>query len=274
MSTTTVTANSPLSTTTDHQETPTIIVEQCSSCKSTKRRPFQENLDDQENDQHLSKKPNLSQLANQFTNIHISDTLLRTFSAPISPPVHPSFFNPFTPENDSKTAQGLMQRCVSDPTPVLGFPVSSPESKIGNSPVEETPKTKTASLPPRRINPMLRHRRRIEAERIRRRKSGDVSSEEKVKKMKEIMGVTSQWLSRIAQEDEPQKQQQERSQDTHHVAETPKEENVGEKCDAQTEEEAVSVEKTGECLVIQFKCNCSKTYQILLYGDACYYKLM
>lgn len=114
-----------------------------------------------------------------------------------------------------------MQRCVSDPTPVLGFPVSSPESKIGNSPAEETPKTKTASLPPRRINPMLRHRRRIEAERIRRRKSGDASSEEKVKKMKEIMGVTSQWLSQIAQEDEPQRQDEEGCQDTH-VAETPK----------------------------------------------------
>lgn len=114
-----------------------------------------------------------------------------------------------------------MQRCVSDPTPVLGFPVSSPESKIGNSPAEETPKTKTASLPPRRINPMLRNRRRIEAERIRRRKCGDASSEEKVKKMKEIMGVTSQWLSRIAREDEPKQQEQEKCQDTY-VAETPK----------------------------------------------------
>ncbi|KAF5934971.1 hypothetical protein HYC85_026100 [Camellia sinensis] len=39
-------------------------------------------------------------------------------------------------------------------------------------------------------------------------------------------------------------------------------------------EEAVSVERTGECLIIHFKCPCNKGYEILLSGKNCYYKLM
>lgn len=39
-------------------------------------------------------------------------------------------------------------------------------------------------------------------------------------------------------------------------------------------EEAVSVEKVGESLIVHFKCPCSKAYQILLSGGNCYYKLM
>ncbi|KAL1806363.1 hypothetical protein ACET3Z_029431 [Daucus carota] len=182
------------------------------------------------------------------------------------------FLTPLTPENDTNKSQTVLPRCASDPTPVLGFPVSSPESKVGNSSGNWTVKTNTAPLPPRWNSMISRRRRRIEAERMRKR--AEARSQEKVKKMREIMGVTSRWLRRIAQDDQEKEQEQEGSQDTH-VAQNPKEEeNVGEKCDPETEEEAVSVEKIGECLVLQFKCNCSKTYQILLYGDVCYYKLM
>lgn len=39
-------------------------------------------------------------------------------------------------------------------------------------------------------------------------------------------------------------------------------------------DEAVSVDKTGECLIIKFKCPCSKAYHILLSGTSCYYKLI
>ncbi|GKV50075.1 hypothetical protein SLEP1_g56791 [Rubroshorea leprosula] len=39
-------------------------------------------------------------------------------------------------------------------------------------------------------------------------------------------------------------------------------------------EDAVWVEKTGECLAVHFKCPCSKGYQILLSRGKCYYKLM
>lgn len=39
-------------------------------------------------------------------------------------------------------------------------------------------------------------------------------------------------------------------------------------------EEAVCVERTGECLVVHFKCPCGKGYQILLSGRECYYKLI
>ncbi|XP_050216000.1 uncharacterized protein LOC126667078 [Mercurialis annua] len=39
-------------------------------------------------------------------------------------------------------------------------------------------------------------------------------------------------------------------------------------------EEAVNVEKTGECLTVHFKCPCSKGYKILLDGKSCYYRLM
>ncbi|GKV47830.1 hypothetical protein SLEP1_g54689 [Rubroshorea leprosula] len=39
-------------------------------------------------------------------------------------------------------------------------------------------------------------------------------------------------------------------------------------------EDVVWVEKTGECLVVHFKCPCGKGYQILLSGGKCYCKLM
>ncbi|KAE8721160.1 hypothetical protein F3Y22_tig00016637pilonHSYRG00028 [Hibiscus syriacus] len=39
-------------------------------------------------------------------------------------------------------------------------------------------------------------------------------------------------------------------------------------------EEAVKVEKIGECLDLQFKCPCGKGYKILLSGNNCYYKLI
>ncbi|CAN4121921.1 unnamed protein product [Withania somnifera] len=38
-------------------------------------------------------------------------------------------------------------------------------------------------------------------------------------------------------------------------------------------EEAVWVERMGSCLILHFKCPCGKGYQILLYGNNCYYKL-
>ncbi|GMI79108.1 hypothetical protein like AT2G32235 [Hibiscus trionum] len=39
-------------------------------------------------------------------------------------------------------------------------------------------------------------------------------------------------------------------------------------------EEAVTVEKIGECLDLHFKCPCGKGYKILLSGKNCYYKLI
>ncbi|KAF5736425.1 hypothetical protein HS088_TW14G00567 [Tripterygium wilfordii] len=38
--------------------------------------------------------------------------------------------------------------------------------------------------------------------------------------------------------------------------------------------EAVNVERTGDCLTINFKCPCGNGYQILLSGSSCYYKLI
>ncbi|KAL0366847.1 UNVERIFIED_CONTAM: hypothetical protein Sradi_3574800 [Sesamum radiatum] len=38
-------------------------------------------------------------------------------------------------------------------------------------------------------------------------------------------------------------------------------------------QEAVWVEKNGECLVLHFKCPCGNGYQILLFRSSCYYKL-
>ncbi|KAF5752434.1 Glycerol kinase [Tripterygium wilfordii] len=39
-------------------------------------------------------------------------------------------------------------------------------------------------------------------------------------------------------------------------------------------EEAVNVERTGECLLVNFKCPCGKGYQILLSSKSSYYKLI
>ncbi|KAK6131601.1 hypothetical protein DH2020_034615 [Rehmannia glutinosa] len=38
-------------------------------------------------------------------------------------------------------------------------------------------------------------------------------------------------------------------------------------------QEAMWVEKNGECLVLHFKCPCGNGYQILLSRKNCYYKL-
>lgn len=54
----------------------------------------------------------------------------------------------------------------------------------------------------------------MEAARMRRKREEARSTQEKVKKMKEIIGVTSRWLSRIARDDQEKEQEQEGSRDT------------------------------------------------------------
>ncbi|GFZ02760.1 hypothetical protein Acr_15g0013680 [Actinidia rufa] len=53
--------------------------------------------------------------------------------------------------------------------------------------------------------------------------------------------------------------------------------NCAPKDETETEtesEEAVSVERSGNCLILHIKCPCGKGYQVLLSGRNCYYKLM
>lgn len=79
----------------------------------------------------------------------------------------------------------------------------------------------------------------------------------RLRRMKERMKQMSKWCKKVLQDSEDAGPEQ-----THE--DTLESES----------EEAVSVEKVGESLIVHFKCPCSKAYQILLSGGNCYYKLM
>ncbi|XP_047938649.1 uncharacterized protein LOC125186339 [Salvia hispanica] len=94
---------------------------------------------------------------------------------------------------------------------------------------------------------------------------GENPSAKRLKRMKERLKVMSEWWNQVASEDDDEENLESENDND------PKEE-----CEGEAEipsQEAVFVEKSGECLVLHFKCPCGDGYQILLSGDNCYYKL-
>ncbi|KAK8712848.1 hypothetical protein V6N13_148076 [Hibiscus sabdariffa] len=83
-------------------------------------------------------------------------------------------------------------------------------------------------------------------------------SAKRLKRMKERMKEMSNWWGEAIKEVE----------DVISTTEETKDKDEGD-C-----EEAVRVEKIGECLDLHFKCPCGKGYKILLSGKNCYYKLI
>ncbi|PSS10023.1 Mucin-2 like [Actinidia chinensis var. chinensis] len=88
---------------------------------------------------------------------------------------------------------------------------------------------------------------------------------ERMKRMKDRMREMSRWWEEVLHQDD----------DVDSGSEDDK--NCAPKDETETEtesEEAVSVERSGNCLILHIKCPCGKGYQVLLSGRNCYYKLM
>ncbi|KAG6423049.1 hypothetical protein SASPL_113433 [Salvia splendens] len=83
--------------------------------------------------------------------------------------------------------------------------------------------------------------------------SGENPTAKKLKRMKERLREMREWWNQVATEDEDEEECEEETQNP--------------------SQEAVFVEKSGECLVLHFKCPCGDGYQILLSGNNLYYKL-
>ncbi|XP_074348150.1 uncharacterized protein LOC141686937 [Apium graveolens] len=220
----------------------------------------------------VSKKPNFSpspdvlsgQSLECFKKIQLRPTILRrTISEPIDP--HCEFSSTRSSEN--------LQRTLSDLSLVQA---KSPETDRRIVPVVNAVETTPSSLTRRR--PVV-HRKICDA-----MSSGMIGSDTKespssleLKKIKKGLRQMSQWFSEALemeddQEQEDGKQEQQKGCECKHHTESPKGKEWSE---AENEiDEAVSVDKTGECLIIKFKCPCSKAYHILLSGTSCYYKLI
>ncbi|XP_047950604.1 mucin-7-like [Salvia hispanica] len=84
-----------------------------------------------------------------------------------------------------------------------------------------------------------------------------VSSEnptaKRLRRMKERLREMREWWNQVATEDDDEEECEEETQNP--------------------SQEAVFVEKSGECLVLHFKCPCGDGYQVLLSGNNLYYKL-
>ncbi|KAL3507481.1 hypothetical protein ACH5RR_032863 [Cinchona calisaya] len=90
----------------------------------------------------------------------------------------------------------------------------------------------------------------------------------RLKRMKNRLREMSQWWNEVIKEGEEDGGSEDNDslpKDESEVSQVS--ENEG-PC-----EEAVWVERNGECLILHFKCPCGKGYQILLNGKNCYYKL-
>ncbi|KAH7859847.1 hypothetical protein Vadar_006206 [Vaccinium darrowii] len=188
----------------------------------------------------------------------------------------------------------ILRRCISDPVTSPGINPQSPENATTTvSGATPSPTKGTASLPPiprvlrRSISdPLSRSPSSGELGSGSRNRGGlDSPSSKSLKRLKnrmrEMREMIHRWDEVMGEEDEDENSNGCGNCGTiTEVGFTETETGCG-NCGAITEvgftetetEEAVSVEKTGDCLVIHFKCPCKKDYQILLSGNNCFYKL-
>ncbi|KAL1561668.1 hypothetical protein AAHA92_04345 [Salvia divinorum] len=83
--------------------------------------------------------------------------------------------------------------------------------------------------------------------------SGENPTAKRLKRMKERLREMREWWNQVATEDDDEEECEEETQNP--------------------SQEAVFVERSGEGLVLHFKCPCGDGYQILLSGNNLYYKL-
>ncbi|KAL3506241.1 hypothetical protein ACH5RR_031623 [Cinchona calisaya] len=90
----------------------------------------------------------------------------------------------------------------------------------------------------------------------------------RLKRMKDRVREMSQWWNEVIKESEEDSDSEDNNDNlSKEESESEVTENEG-PC-----QESVWVERNGGCLVLHFKCPCSKGYQIVLNGKNCYYKL-
>ncbi|KAF2285567.1 hypothetical protein GH714_005547 [Hevea brasiliensis] len=241
----------------------------------------------------IPKKPKKLFLEpHENTNITSTSPSLRDFSK-ITLPCTSSLLN-FGPAKPIHTnSLPVLRRCHSDPysPPVAGLdthsgsgtgssanllPQSPPESaKTVGATAVATPGSKAAaSLPPR--PPMLRRTVSDPSPNksfSRSSSCDDVTVDESpqykwLRKMRDCMKEMNQWCVELMPGGVMGEDEQEDKGTQGNTANATKAGSVIEY------EEAVCVERTGECLVVHFKCPCGKGYQILLSGRDCYYKLI
>eukprot|EP00257_Ricinus_communis_P016013 XP_015574055.1 uncharacterized protein LOC107261176 isoform X1 [Ricinus communis] len=247
-------------------------------------------LDPPPQDYQYSKKPK---------KLFLDTTIpsLRDFSK-ITLPSTSSFLGFGSPSN-SAFSPPVLRRCHSDPLqPPVGHQLESLSNQTPQSPPESvqmagettatTPVSKatSASLPPR--PPLLR--RTVSEPSPDKSLSRSSSSSDYadpnyklLKRMRDCIKEMSHWWDEyLPNLHHATGEEYGENKDTKDTNATKYEEDKGTEdtnatvqADLVTEiEEAVCVEKAGECLTINFKCPCSKGYKILLSGKDCYYKLM
>ncbi|KAK4715346.1 hypothetical protein R3W88_013684 [Solanum pinnatisectum] len=94
--------------------------------------------------------------------------------------------------------------------------------------------------------------------------NGESPTTMRLKRMKDGMREMRQWWDLMIQEEE------ETSHEENKIVKDDETDSGGGEALC---EEAVWVERMGNCLILHFKCPCGNGYQILLCGNNCYYKL-
>ncbi|CAA0818675.1 Unknown protein [Striga hermonthica] len=202
-----------------------------------------------------------------------SPPLRRTVSEPIHTPddMNPSappaqspaflFQSPKQPQENPNPNNVLQDSFpLPNPPPVVHRTVSDP-SPLANHQVVAAGGTTPHSRRP----PLARNTQRSPS-------CAESPSTKRLRRMKERLKEMSQWWNQVVQEDEEDDDDESENDFTENIRkeepEKPENDEVG-----NPSQEAVWVEKKGECLVLHFKCPCGTVYQILLSGNNCYYKL-
>ncbi|CAI9112271.1 OLC1v1012691C1 [Oldenlandia corymbosa var. corymbosa] len=207
-------------------------------------------------------------LQNGFTKIPLSSTGLgRTLSAPI----------PTKNLYDQFSEGALTNSLIHNPSPekssgVNSVPVHLPPSqqpqrplyRTYSEPIPAAYQSVATSASPR--PPAAGHgiQESPDAKRFRR--------------MKDRLREMSKWWNEVIKEGEEEDESGSDNDDHHCPPKDECEANQGTEASENEEashhdQEAVWVERKGELLILHFKCPCSKSYQILLSENNCYYKL-
>ncbi|KAF5946581.1 hypothetical protein HYC85_016809 [Camellia sinensis] len=182
-----------------------------------------------------------------FTKLHLPiPTLHRCVSDPINSPGTTNTNNPTNTNGfvNPLSSQNAKTPSPPPPPPPNAKPTSSASATLRRSLSDPIP---TPTPPPDSIQCLTPNSKRL-------------------KRMRDRMKEMSQWWDEVM---EGEKERGSEDDNNNGAPEKLQDESETTEC-----EEAVSVERSGKWLIVHIKCSCGKGYQILLYGNICYYKLM
>ncbi|XP_052170503.1 uncharacterized protein LOC127786847 [Diospyros lotus] len=219
-------------------------VDQCNPCGGAMKRPTPSSSSPlQPNSKKITLHPSSGHRLRGFTKIPL-------------PPYSPMVWDSTTPPPPT------LRRSASDPINSPGNEISGPAGSILNPFSPENAKinnTSAVTQSPAKAT--------FSPQALRRSVSDPNSSaDRRYKRMKDRMKEMNQWWTEVLRAEEEEDEEDGGSGVA--VGGAAKDESETEN------EEAVSVERAGNCLIIHIKCPCGKGYQILLSGRNCYYKLM